>query len=152
MTSNRIGFAIASLCSAKHFKLAEVLGKNSDCYGAGFWVLASFVNHSCNSNARRFHHAKGNVRNGFFSICKRCKHEEEMCFKQEMKEIEIRVDRGMDVGGVIFRLEEGGRWMARRKERGYLEASFWAAYFEVYGSKKSLKRWGSRIPVSDSSG
>ena len=127
MTSNRIGFAIASLCSAKHFKSAKVLGKNSDCYGVGFRVLASFVNHSRNLNARRFHvgdhalvHASRDVKaveeitfacrdvlsplskrkemskkRVFHCICKRCKYEEEMCFKQETKEIEIGVDRGM---------------------------------------------------------
>ncbi|KAF6148179.1 hypothetical protein GIB67_011954 [Kingdonia uniflora] len=34
---------------------AKVLGKNSDYYGVGLWVLASFINHSCNPNARRLH-------------------------------------------------------------------------------------------------
>ncbi|KAA8532961.1 hypothetical protein F0562_032922 [Nyssa sinensis] len=34
---------------------AKVLGKNSDYHGVGLWVLASFINHSCNPNARRLH-------------------------------------------------------------------------------------------------
>jgi tetratricopeptide (TPR) repeat protein len=29
---------------------AKVLGRNSDYYGVGLWVLASFINHSCNPN------------------------------------------------------------------------------------------------------
>ncbi|KAH8496639.1 hypothetical protein H0E87_019400 [Populus deltoides] len=47
----------------------------------------------------------------FRCICRRCKYEEEMCSKQEMKEtdLEIGVDRGIDVGSAIFRLEEGMR-------------------------------------------
>jgi len=52
------------------------------------------------------------------------------------------------VGSAIFRLEEGmRRWMARGKGRGYLRASFWAAYFEAYGLEKSVKRRGSWIPA-----
>ncbi|CAI0402196.1 unnamed protein product [Linum tenue] len=34
---------------------AKVLGKNSDYYGVGLWVLASFINHSCIPNSRRLH-------------------------------------------------------------------------------------------------
>ncbi|RZC80937.1 hypothetical protein C5167_043538 [Papaver somniferum] len=34
---------------------AKVLGKNSDYYGVGLWILASFINHSCEPNARRLH-------------------------------------------------------------------------------------------------
>ncbi|KAJ4828079.1 hypothetical protein Tsubulata_027224 [Turnera subulata] len=34
---------------------AKVLGKNSDYYGVGLWLLASFINHSCIPNARRLH-------------------------------------------------------------------------------------------------
>ncbi|KAG4165411.1 hypothetical protein ERO13_A13G077601v2 [Gossypium hirsutum] len=34
---------------------AKVLGKNSDFYGVGLWILVSFINHSCNPNARRLH-------------------------------------------------------------------------------------------------
>ncbi|CAK7326116.1 unnamed protein product [Dovyalis caffra] len=161
---------------------AKVLGRNSDYYGVGFWVLASFINHSCNPNARRLHvgdyvlvHASRDVKAGeeitfayfdvlsplskrkeksktwgFHCICKRCKFEEEICSKPEMKEIEIGLHRGIDVGTAIFRLEEGmRRWMVRGKEKGYLRASFWAAYVEAYGSEKSVKRWGRRIPAVD---
>ncbi|KAI3887358.1 hypothetical protein MKX03_002762 [Papaver bracteatum] len=34
---------------------AKVLGKNSDYYGVGLWILASSINHSCEPNARRLH-------------------------------------------------------------------------------------------------
>ncbi|KAJ6910052.1 hypothetical protein NC652_020912 [Populus alba x Populus x berolinensis] len=161
---------------------AKVLGRNSDYYGVGLWVLASFINHSCNPNARRLHvgdhvlvHASRDVKAGeeitfayfdvlsplskrnemsktwgFHCSCKRCKFEEEMCSKQEMKEIEIGLERGIDVGSAIFRLEEGmRRWMVRGRGKGYMRASFWAAYFEAYGSEKSVTRWGRRIPAVD---
>ncbi|GLT54653.1 hypothetical protein SLA2020_278350 [Shorea laevis] len=56
----------------------------------------------------------------------------------------------MDMGGVVFKLEEGmRRWVVRGKEKGYLRASFWSAYSEAYGSDKSMKRWGRRIPAVD---
>ncbi|XP_050203691.1 methyltransferase FGSG_00040 [Mercurialis annua] len=162
---------------------AKVLGKNSDFYGVGLWVVASFINHSCNPNARRLHvgdyilvHASRDVKAGeeitfpYFDVlsplykrmemskawgfqchCKRCKFEEQVCCKDEVKEIEIGVERGgLDVGGAIFRLEEGmKRWMVRGKEKGYLRASFWGAYSEAYGSEKTVKRWGRRLPGAD---
>lgn len=161
---------------------AKVLGKNSDYYGVGLWVLASFINHSCNPNARRLHvgdyvmvHASRDVKAGeeftfgyydalsplgkrkemsktwgFQCNCKRCKFEEEMWGKQEIREIEMGLERGMDVGGAVYRLEEGmRRWVVRGMEKGYLRASFWSAYSETYGSEKSMKRWGRRIPTMD---
>ncbi|KAI3887357.1 hypothetical protein MKX03_002761 [Papaver bracteatum] len=55
---------------------AKVLGKNSDYYGVGLWILASFINHSCEPNARRLHvgdhlmvHASRDIKAG-----------EEICF------------------------------------------------------------------------
>jgi hypothetical protein len=45
--------------------------------------------------------------------------------KQEIREIEMGLERGMDMGG------------------------FWSAYSEAYGSDKSMKRWGRRIPAAD---
>ncbi|KAG2707103.1 hypothetical protein I3760_05G132800 [Carya illinoinensis] len=161
---------------------AKVLGKNSDYYGVGLWVLASFINDSCNPNARRLHvgdyvmvHASRDVKAGeeftfgyydalsplgkrkemsktwgFQCNCKRCKFEEEMWGKQEIREIEMGLERGMDVGGAVYRLEEGmRRWVVRGKEKGYLRASFWSAYSGTYCSEKSMKRWGRRIPAVD---
>lgn len=161
---------------------AKVFGRNSDYYGVGLWILASFINHSCNPNARRLHvgdhmlvHASRDVKAGeeitfayfdvlsplskrkemsetwgFHCSCRRCKFEEEMCSKQEVKELEIGLERGIDVGSAIFRLEEGmRRWMVRGKGKGYMRASFWAAYSEAYGSEKSMRRWGRRIPAVD---
>ncbi|KAJ9174256.1 hypothetical protein P3X46_017300 [Hevea brasiliensis] len=87
---------------------------------------------------------------GFHCHCKRCKFEEQFCSKQEMKEIEMGIERGLEVGGAIFRLEEGmKRWMVRGKEKGYLRASFWPSYCEAYGSEKLVKRWGRRLPAVD---
>ncbi|KAL1126069.1 hypothetical protein V6Z11_A13G086700 [Gossypium hirsutum] len=143
---------------------AKVLGKNSDFYGVGLWILVSFINHSCNPNARRLHVGDYVIRSldalsplekrvemslswGFNCRCGRCKIEEAVCSKQELREIEIGLEKGVDVGGAVFRLEEGmKRWAVRGKGKGYLRASFWAAYAEVYGSDRSMKRWGRRIP------
>ncbi|XP_030481836.2 methyltransferase FGSG_00040 [Cannabis sativa] len=88
---------------------------------------------------------------GFDCACKRCKFEEEISSRQEMREVEIGVERGMEAGGVVFRLEEGmKRMMVRGKAKGYLRSSFWAAFFDAYSSEKSVKRWGRRIPPVDS--
>lgn len=87
---------------------------------------------------------------GFNCHCKRCKFEEELCSKQEMKEIEMGLERGVELGGAILKLEEGmKRWKVRGKEKGYLRAAFWVAYNEAYGSEKMVKRWGRRIPSVD---
>ncbi|OMO71855.1 hypothetical protein COLO4_27999 [Corchorus olitorius] len=161
---------------------AKVLGKNSDFYGVGLWLLASFINHSCNPNARRLHvgdyvivHASRDIKAGeeitfmyfdtlfpldkrvemskswgFNCRCKRCKFEDGVCSKQELREIEIGLEKGADVGGAVYRLEEGiRRWAVRGKEKGYLRASFWAAYSAVYSSDRSIKRWGRRIPAME---
>ncbi|KAF8399507.1 hypothetical protein HHK36_015374 [Tetracentron sinense] len=159
---------------------AKVLGKNSDYYGVGLWILASFINHSCNPNARRLHigdhvviHASRDVKAGeeitfaYFDVllplnkrqemsktwgfncnCKRCKFEEEIGSRREIKEIEMVLERASDMGGGIVRLEEGmRRWMVKGKEKGYLRASFWAAFSEAFKSEKSMRRWGRRIPA-----
>ncbi|KAK8522884.1 hypothetical protein V6N13_115833 [Hibiscus sabdariffa] len=163
---------------------AKVLGKNSDFYGVGLWMLASFINHSCNSNARRLHvgdyvmvHASRDVKAGeeitfmyfdtlspfekraemsmswgFNCKCSRCKFEgAAVCnSKQELREIEIGLEKGVDVGGAVYRLEEGmKRWAVRGKGKGYLRASYWPAYAEVYGSDGSMKRWSRRIPTME---
>lgn len=82
--------------------------------------------------------------------CRRCKFESEMMCKQEMREIEIGLERGMDVGSAVYKLEEDmKRWKVRGKEKAYLRASFWSAYSEVYRSERFMKRWGRRIPAMD---
>ncbi|KAK6242713.1 hypothetical protein SCA6_008102 [Theobroma cacao] len=160
---------------------ANVLGKNSDFYGVGLWILASFINHSCNANARRLHvgdyvmvHASRDIKAGeeitimyfdtlspldkrmemskswgFNCRCRRCKFEE-VCAKQELREIEIGLEKGVDVGAAVYRLEEGMRkWAVRGKEKGFLRASFWSAYSEVYSSDRLMKRWSRRIPLME---
>ncbi|XP_021910169.1 LOW QUALITY PROTEIN: uncharacterized protein LOC110823968 [Carica papaya] len=162
---------------------AKVMGKNSEYYGVGLWVLTSFINHSCHPNSRRLHvndhvilHASRDIKAGeeitlaYFDVlsqlgkrkemskkwgfvckCKRCKVEEGAYCEQEMREIEVSLERGVDVGGAIFRLEEGMRKrVVRGKERGYLRASFWGTYSEVYSTERLMRRWGRRIPAIES--
>lgn len=87
---------------------------------------------------------------GFDCSCKRCEFEEKMQSKQELRDTETALEGGMDAGGVVYRLEEGmRRWNVRGKEKGYLRASFWAAYGGTYASEKSAKRWGRRIPAAE---
>ncbi|MED6180287.1 hypothetical protein PIB30_008783 [Stylosanthes scabra] len=82
--------------------------------------------------------------------CKRCRFESDVFAKQDIKEIEIGLERGMDVGGVVYKLEEHmKRLKVRGKEKAYLRASFWSAYCEAYRSDRSMKRWGRRIPAMD---
>ncbi|CAO2829556.1 unnamed protein product [Amaranthus hypochondriacus] len=159
---------------------SKVLGKNSDYYGVGLWLLPSFINHSCSPNARRLHigdyvvvFASKEIKAGkeitfayydvlsplakrremsktwgFNCECKRCKYEEKMQSKPEMGEIEIGLEKGVDVGCAIFRLEECmKRWVMRGKEKGYFRASFWKAFSEAFESEKCVRRWGRKIPA-----
>ncbi|KAJ4961737.1 hypothetical protein NE237_021647 [Protea cynaroides] len=161
---------------------ANVLGKNCDYYGVGLWILASFINHSCDPNARRLHigdhlviHASKDIKAGdeitfayfdvflpfnkrremsktwgFYCKCKRCRFEEEISSRGEIKEIEMALERGSDMGSVVVRLEEGmRRRMMKGKEKGYLRASYWVAFSGAYGLEKTMKRWGRRIPADE---
>ncbi|KAK2636172.1 hypothetical protein Ddye_030964 [Dipteronia dyeriana] len=161
---------------------AKVLGKNRGFHGVGLWLLASFINHSCNPNARRVHvgdfvmvHASRDVKAGeeitlaYFDVlsslekrkemsktwgfhcnCKRCKFEEGLSSKQEVREIELGLERGIDAGCAVYRLEENmKRWIIRGKEKGYMRASIWSAYSVAYGSESLMKRWGRRIPAME---
>ncbi|CAN4124478.1 unnamed protein product [Withania somnifera] len=137
---------------------AKILGKHNDVHGIGLWILASFINHSCDPNVRRSHvgdhvmiHASRDIKAGeeltfayfdkaknwgFVCKCKRCNLEKGACSNQEMMEIEI--------------LEESmRRWMVRGKGKGYMRLSFWQVYSEVYESERLLRKWGSKIPVMD---
>lgn len=50
----------------------------------------------------------------------------------------------------FFGLEECMKKHAvRGKEKGYLRASFFRAYCEIYTSEGLLKRWGRRIPTTE---
>ncbi|XP_051122179.1 methyltransferase FGSG_00040 [Andrographis paniculata] len=156
---------------------SKVLGKNADYEGVGLWILPSFINHSCDPNVRRVHigdhvvvHASRNVKAGeeltfaYFDVlcplnrrrematnwgfvceCRRCKFEEDLLCKQEMREIEAAM------GDLVYRLEEGMRkWMIRGKKKGYLRASFWEAYSELYGCEKMVRKWGRKVPSVES--
>ncbi|KAL1569917.1 methyltransferase [Salvia divinorum] len=162
---------------------AKILGKNADYQGVGLWILASFINHSCDPNVRRVHvgdymvvHAARDVKAGeeltlaYFDVlaprekrremadnwgfvcgCKRCLFEDGVCFKNDMREMEMAMGKGVvDVGSLVYRLEEGmRRWMVRGRGKGYLRASFWEAYGKVLGSEKVMRKWGRKIPAAE---
>lgn len=151
---------------------AKVLGKRVDGYcGVGLWMLPSFVNHSCSPNARRLHigdwlvmHASRDLKAGeeitfgYFDVllpleerralsrrwgfrcdCERCE------FEEKEEEIAAQMEEEEDV---VVRLEEGmRRKMMGKKERGFLRASYWAAYAGVYESEKKVRRLGRRVPA-----
>ncbi|KAF9623698.1 hypothetical protein IFM89_003843 [Coptis chinensis] len=88
---------------------------------------------------------------GFHCNCKRCRFEEVFGCREELKEIELALEFGLDNGNMVFRLEEGMRkWMLKGKEKGYLRASFWSLYSESFRSEKVMRKWGRRIPSMDS--
>ncbi|XP_052199823.1 methyltransferase FGSG_00040 [Diospyros lotus] len=87
---------------------------------------------------------------GFSCGCKRCKFEESLSCKQEMREIGMSVEGGLEVGAIVYRLEEAmKRWAVRGKEKGFLRASFWAVYSQAFQCEKSMLRWGRRVPVAE---
>ncbi|KAF9624619.1 hypothetical protein IFM89_012041 [Coptis chinensis] len=87
---------------------------------------------------------------GFHCNCKRCRFEEVFGCREELKEIELALEFGLDNGNMVFRLEEGMRkWMLKSKEKGYLRASFWSLYSESFRSEKVMRKWGRRIPSID---
>lgn len=161
---------------------SKFLSKNGDYHGVGIWVLASFINHSCNPNAKRFHigdhvivHASKDIKEGeeitlgYFDVfsplktrkemaknwgfdchCKRCKFENDISSKHEMGEIEMGYEIGADVGSTVYKLEESmRRWMVRGKLKGYLRASFWKVYSELFVSEKLMRKWGRKIPTME---
>ena len=113
---------------------------------AGEEVTFAYFDPLCGLSKRK----EMSVNWGIHCKCKRCRFEGEVFSKQEIREIEIGLERGMDVGGVVFKLEEQMKRMkVRGKEKGYLRASFWEAYSEAYRSERAMKRWGRRIPTME---
>ncbi|QCD82535.1 uncharacterized protein LOC114176992 [Vigna unguiculata] len=113
---------------------------------AGEEVTFAYFDPLCGLSKRK----EMSVNWGIHCKCKRCRFEGEVLSKEEIREIEIGVERGMDVGGVVFKLEEQmKRLKVRGKEKGYLRASFWDAYSEAYRSERAMKRWGRRIPSAE---
>ncbi|KAL6547081.1 hypothetical protein OROMI_022802 [Orobanche minor] len=164
---------------------AKVLGKNADYQGVGLWILASFINHSCEPNVRRLHigdhvivHASRDVKAGeeltfaYFDVllplnkrrdmsknwgfvckCTRCEFEENLCHKQEMRDLEFVFGKGHAdmMGSVVYGLEEGiRRWGVRGKGKGYLRASFWEAYSNIFASDRAMRKWGRKVPSIES--
>ncbi|CAH9114476.1 unnamed protein product [Cuscuta europaea] len=87
---------------------------------------------------------------GFVCKCKRCTVESVLYSNQELQVIEVLLKKGLDMGELVYRLEDGmRRWMVRGRVRGYLRASFWGAYSEVLESEKLRKKWGCKIPPNE---
>ncbi|CAN4124477.1 unnamed protein product [Withania somnifera] len=146
---------------------AKILGKHNDVHGIGLWILASFINHSCDPNVRRSHvgdhvmiHASRDIKAGeeltfayfdVFSPFRDLKRRRKIgALFANAKESIFLTGKGLDNGGVVYRLEESmRRWMVRGKGKGYMRLSFWQVYSEVYESERLLRKWGSKIPVMD---
>ncbi|RZS24909.1 hypothetical protein BHM03_00058038 [Ensete ventricosum] len=85
---------------------------------------------------------------GFECSCERCRLEESVRFRQELRELEMVMKSGTNLDGVAVRLEEGmSRWAVKGKAKGFLRASFWPAYSGVYESERLTRRCGRRIPA-----
>ncbi|XP_031475102.1 methyltransferase FGSG_00040 [Nymphaea colorata] len=142
-----------------------VLGKKSvngeeEVCGVGLWILASFINHSCNPNARRLHvgdrilvHSSKDLRKGeeitfsyfdtFLPLKKRqelgknwgflCKCERckvEEIHRQDLEAIEKEMECASDLTDMVVRLEDE---VLRKKVKGTREKAFVrVSYWEAY--------------------
>ncbi|EOA36524.1 hypothetical protein CARUB_v10011502mg [Capsella rubella] len=88
---------------------------------------------------------------GFCCGCSRCKIESLLYVtNQEIREIEMGVERGVDAGNAVYMMEEGmKRWKVKGKDKGLLRASYWRVYDEIYNSERLMKRWGRKIPTME---
>ncbi|XP_010499000.1 PREDICTED: uncharacterized protein LOC104776604 [Camelina sativa] len=88
---------------------------------------------------------------GFSCGCSRCKIESMLYVtNQEIREIEMGLERGVDAGNAVYMIEEGmKRWKVKGKDKGLLRASYWGVYDEVYNSERLMKRWGRKIPTME---
>lgn len=88
---------------------------------------------------------------GFCCGCSRCKFESLLhVTNQEIREIEMGLERGVDAGNAVYMVEEGmKRWKIKGKDKGLLRASYWVVYDEVYNSERLMRRWGRKIPTME---
>ncbi|KAL1198355.1 Histone-lysine N-methyltransferase ASHR1 [Cardamine amara subsp. amara] len=88
---------------------------------------------------------------GFCCGCSRCKFESLLCVtNQEIREIEMGLERGVDAGNAVYMVEEGmKRWKVKGKDKGLLRASYWRVYDDIYNSDRLMKRWGRKIPTME---
>ncbi|CAH8253484.1 unnamed protein product [Arabidopsis lyrata] len=86
---------------------------------------------------------------GFRCGCSRCKFESVLYVtNQEIRELEMGLERGVDAGNAVYMVEEGmKRWKVKGKDKGLLRASYWGIYDEIYNSERLMKRWGRKIPT-----
>ncbi|KAL4197912.1 hypothetical protein AMTRI_Chr04g253500 [Amborella trichopoda] len=124
-----------------------------DSYGVGLWILASFINHSCNPNARRVHigdrmlvHASREIRAGeevrfsYFDVLLPLTKRREFCKNwgflcecdrcrieegciDEMLELEREYESGLDPGEVVVKVEE--LILKGRREKGWGKRERW---------------------------
>ncbi|CAH8390155.1 unnamed protein product [Eruca vesicaria subsp. sativa] len=85
---------------------------------------------------------------GFSCKCSRCKFESVLsATNQEIRELEMGLERGVDAGNAVYMVEEGmKRWKVKGKDKGLLRASYWGVYEEVYNSERLMRRWGRKVP------
>ncbi|KAL1194533.1 Histone-lysine N-methyltransferase ASHR1 [Cardamine amara subsp. amara] len=88
---------------------------------------------------------------GFCCGCSRCKFESLLFVtNQEIREIEMGLERGVDAGNAVYMVEEGmKRWKVKGKDKGLLRASYWGVYDDIYNSDRLMKRWGRKIPTME---
>ncbi|KAJ8629275.1 hypothetical protein MRB53_022598 [Persea americana] len=91
---------------------------------------------------------------GFSCNCKRCRFEQVVCLQREeqMREIEAGMEAGgeLDMGGVVVKLEQVmRRWMLKEKEKGFMRASYWPAFSQIFKSERLMSKWGRRIPAAE---
>lgn len=179
LDTNRILKILDVNCLTDDAFSAKVLGKNGGggYHGVGLWLLASFINHSCNPNARRLHvgdhllvHASRDIKGGeeitfpYFDVlvplskrreamagtwgfCCRCRR----CQFEEAAAYagELRKMEEAMVPEVAARLEDAmaKRWVVKSKEKAFLRASFWEAYSATYATEREVRKWERRIPA-----
>ncbi|ESQ34307.1 hypothetical protein EUTSA_v10007288mg [Eutrema salsugineum] len=88
---------------------------------------------------------------GFCCGCSRCKFESLLYVtNQEIRELEMGLERGVDAGNAVYMVEEGmKRWKVKGKDKGLLRASYWGVYDEIYSSERLMRRWGRKIPTME---
>lgn len=74
-----------------------------------------------------------------------------MCHKQEKREIERVLAKGLDMGGFVHKLEEGmKKSILRGKGKGgLLENIVLGSLCRSFWSEKFMRKWGRRILQSD---
>lgn len=88
---------------------------------------------------------------GFFCGCSRCRFESVLfVINEEIREFEMGLERGVDVGNVVYMVEEGmKRWKVKGKDKGLLRVFYWGVYEEVYNLERFMRRWGKKVLIME---